>query len=379
MRTLRFILLAAASLAAVSCGKTVIRGAIADAPETEIIVKQLAVNTYTVIDTVKTDKGGNFSCKIDIAEGEPEFVYLFKGDKTLASLLLERGDAVSVSADTLGNYTVEGSEESVRLQQVNKDFADFMRAFSATADRLYDEDLTDEEAKEVQRQLSRQYIDYYRGRLRYIIENPKSMTVVPVLYQQINSAFPVFSQPTDALQFRAVSDSLRAVYPKSKYVRALSEEAKRREDVMAFNARMAQAEEMPFPDIEMPDQTGKKVKLSEVDAKVILVEFWDASNADQKMLNQDVLKPLYEEFHAKGLEIFQVGLTQDKAVWATVVKSQGLEWVSVNDGLGVASQSAVSLYNVSVLPMAFLIVNGELTSARVSDSASLRREVAKYL
>lgn len=379
MRTSRFILIAVASLAAASCSKTAIRGTIADAPETEIIVKQLAVNTYAVLDTIKTDKGGNFSYKMDIAEGEPEFVYLFKGERTLAALLLERGDAVTVTADTLGRYTVEGSEESVRLQQVNQDFADFMQAFSATADRLRDESLSEEQAKEVQRQLSRQYIDYYRGRLRYIIENPKSMTVVPILYQQINSAFPVFSQPTDALQFRAISDSLKTVYPKSKYVRALSEEAKRREDVMALNSRLTQVEEMAYPDIEMPDLNGNKVKLSEVDAKVILVEFWDASNADQKMLNQDVLKPLYEDCHAKGLEIFQVGLTQDKAVWATVVKSQGLEWISVNDGLGVASQSAVALYNVNVLPMAFLIVDGELTSARVSDAASLRREVAKYL
>jgi hypothetical protein len=88
---------------------------------------------------------------------------------------------------------------------------------------------------------------------------------------------------------------------------------------------------------------------------------------------------VYEEFHGKGLEIFQVALTQDKAVWATTVRSQGLPWICVNDGLGYASVSASTMYNVTVLPMAFLIVDGKLVPAKVSDKASLRKTLAKYL
>ena len=148
---------------------------------------------------------------------------------------------------------------------------------------------------------------------------------------------------------------------------------------MDLNARIKNAPSMDFPEIEMPDVTGKKVKLSEVESKVVLLEFWDASVASHKMLNLDVLKPVYEEFHGKGLEIFQVALTQDKAVWATTVRSQGLPWICVNDGLGYASVSASTMYNVTVLPMAFLIVDGKLVPAKVSDKASLRKTLAKYL
>ena len=35
-----------------------------------------------------------------------------------------------------------------------------------------------------------------------------------------------------------------------------------------------------------------------------MVYFWQASEAAQKMYNQDVILPLYNTYHPKGLEIY---------------------------------------------------------------------------
>ena len=92
----------AAMAALVSCGSNArIDGTLTDAASSEVIVKLLESNRYQVLDTVKTDASGHFSYKVDVAEGQPEFVYIFYKDKKIASLLLEAGDKVGVVSDTL--------------------------------------------------------------------------------------------------------------------------------------------------------------------------------------------------------------------------------------------------------------------------------------
>ena len=75
-----------AALALVSCGKTAsVKGTVADAPESEVIVKLLDVNRYEVLDTVATGKDGSFSYKVEIKKNEPEFIYLFYKETKIAS------------------------------------------------------------------------------------------------------------------------------------------------------------------------------------------------------------------------------------------------------------------------------------------------------
>ena len=356
MKSCKIVALGLLALLAAACGKnTTVKGTLTGAPARKIVVKALDVNTYKTLDTIKTNASGGFRYGLDIKEGQPQFVYLYDGDTKIASLLLQKGDRVSVTADTLGNYSVEGSEECTKLQQVEQDFAAF----------LYDLETTiadaDKEGSELNREVSRKYIAYYRNALKYILSNPHSLTVIPVLYQKINDGFPVFKENGDAIHFRSACDSLKEVYPESGYVKALDKEATRRMNLVELGLKMQEVEPLGFPDLEMPDMQGTKARLSEVDAKVILVMFWDASDAAQKMYNIDQLLPLYKEYHPKGLEIYSVNVDADKTLWGTTVKNQKLPWVNVCDGFGAASIS-LQRYNVSALPSFYLIADGELVS-----------------
>lgn len=356
MKSYRIALLGLLALLSVSCGKnTAIKGTLTDAPGHNVVVKYLDVNVTRTLDTVKTAADGAFKYALDIKEGQPQFVYLYDGDTKIASLLLQKGDKVTVTADTLGHYTVTGSEESAKLQQVEQDFSAFLSDLGATISG------SGLEGAELNREVSRKYIDYYRKALRYVVANPHSLTVIPVLYQKINDGFPVFKENSDAIHFRSVCDSLKTVYPQSGYVKALDKEAARRTNLMALGLRMQNAQEQAFPDLEMPDVNGAKAKLSEVDAKVILVLFWNAADAAQKMFNIDQLLPLYKEYHPKGFEIYAVNADADKTLWGTTVRNQQLPWINVCDGFGAASV-ALQRYNVSALPAFYLLAGDELVS-----------------
>lgn len=345
-------------------------------PSTEVVVKQLDLNKNTVLDTLVTDHFGKISFKVELEEGQPDFIYVFKGDEKLVSLLLQAGDNVSVKADASGNYTVTGSPESEKLAQVEKDYAAAVTKMETLAASF--DGASSQEAEAIRKSVTSEYVSYYRSRVRYVMENSKSLTVIPVFYQVLGGNLSVFGQPTDAIHFMNVSDSLATVYPDSKYVKALRKQAEARKGQMELMARLESADEIGFPDISLPDIKGEKVRLSDLDAKVIMVQFWTATEAAQKMLNIDVLKPLYEEFHKKGFEIYQVALDPDKTLWASVVREQKLPWISVCDGLGAKSPYML-LYNLPGLPATYIISNGELVDGQIVDEKSLRNIIKKLL
>jgi len=359
----RFAAVLAVAAALVSCvGKnTVISGVVADGANKQLAVKLLDINRYQVLDSVKTNASGSFSYQLNLRDGRPEFIYLFYGNRQIASLLLQKGDHVMVRTDTLGAYSVEGSPESLKLQEVENAYNQVVREMSRILERERDPELS----------INRAYINYYRDRVKYVMSNTHSLTVVPVLFQQLNDGLPVFNQSTDGILMRNVCDSLKTVYPESRYVKALEKEAQRRIAMMEVNSLIQEAPEVSFIDIALPGLDGKEKKLSSVQSKVTMVYFW-STTAEQKMFNLDALVPLYEEFHGKGFEIYSVALDEDKAVWASVVRNQNLPWVNVCDTRGEQS-NYVQLYGVTSLPMLWFLVDGEIDpDAKVTDLASVK-------
>ena len=366
MRNFRFLLGAAALLAAACAPKASINGVLEGAPAHQVEVRLLDVNSWKVLDTVKTDASGAFRYKVAVEDGKPEFIYLFSGGTKLASLLLKAGDKVSVKADTLGNYTVEGSEDSQLLRQTEQSFADF----ASEMVRLDARGGRNEE-------MGRLFIRHYREATAFVLGHPYSLVNVPVLYESLNEYTPVFGQPTDAILFRRAVDSLKTVYPESRYVKALEAETVARENQLSLRNRIDSAKPADYPEVSLPGLDGNPVSLSGLGAKAVLLHFWNPADAEQKMFNLDVLMPIYERWHAKGLEIYSIGLSDDKPSWASVVRSQNLPWVNVCDGRG-AFCPAVSLYNVSGLPWSALLAEGGGISA-IKGEKDLEKQLAKIL
>lgn len=392
-RVSKFISVAAIAFAAVACGgskekaaeKANIDGVLAAAPSSEVVLSVLELDQISVLDTLMTDEAGKFSYEVEVSEGDPEFVYVYADGRKVASLIVEAGDKVSFTIAEDGELDIKGSEESVKLMQVEREHAQMNALFASLAAEL--ETATGAKAQQLTEQMGKEYRAYNRKSVKYVMENSHSLTAIPVLYRNLGS-LPVFALHTDAVLFNAIADSLETVYPDSKFVKSLRADAVNRFDDLKLMERLSDAEEVGYLDIELPGLDGKNKKLSEVDSKVVLLYFWSAADPQQNMFNVEVLKKLYNDYHHRGFDIYQVSLDTDKVQWATTVMGQNLPWTNVCDIRGAASEY-VTLYNLLyqtedgnigiAVPAAFVINDGELVDGEIVDEASFRKLLEKLL
>ncbi len=106
-------------------------------------------------------------------------------------------------------------------------------------------------------------------------------------------------------------------------------------------------------DLSLPDLNGKKVSLSELKGKVVLIDFW-ASWCGPCRQNNPRLVKLYNKYHGKGFEIYGISLDDDISSWKKAVRHDRLTWIQVIDDRGWEALSA-STYGVDMIPTSFLI------------------------
>ena len=114
MKSFRFLVPVAVLLLA-GCSGASVKGTLADAPSSQVVLKQLDGSDYITLDTLTTGRDGSWRCRVDVKKGQPEFIYVFYKDTRIASMLLQKGETARVVSDTLGNYSVTGSSETIKL------------------------------------------------------------------------------------------------------------------------------------------------------------------------------------------------------------------------------------------------------------------------
>jgi thiol-disulfide isomerase/thioredoxin len=111
------------------------------------------------------------------------------------------------------------------------------------------------------------------------------------------------------------------------------------------------------PEIELIDNTGKKIKLSDLKGKVVLIDFWASWCGPCRRENPNVVEA-FAKYHktkfanAKGFEVFSVSLDKNEQAWLDAIKQDKLTWDShVWDKNGDFAKE----YHITSIPMAFLI------------------------
>ncbi len=356
MKKIIFLFLTA--LVIVSClsdKKATVKVSVSDAPDsTQIIVSKLAINQVVNLDTLYIINH-TFTYSTECAEGSPDFYYFFNNERRLFSLVLQSGDRIKVKTDLKGeDVVIDGSEESVKFQEVERQFLETYGKFSSLSD-LYvaaEKDKNDKLQKEYRREMGGLYVKQKQYAIKYIFSNPKSITVIPVVYQKFSPELILFAESNDVFLLERTYDSLKVAYPHSPYTVALADEIQQRKSIISLNQKISSVKESNYPDISLYDNNAQIRSLSDLDGKVILLSFWTITEDAQKLFNAE-LKSIYDKYHSRGFEIFQVSVDADKTAWARQVKDQGLKWISVSDP-GNMSQT-LNLYNVSKLPALFII------------------------
>jgi len=111
------------------------------------------------------------------------------------------------------------------------------------------------------------------------------------------------------------------------------------------------------PEIELTSNTGKKINLSDLKGKVVLVDFWASWCGPCRRENPNVVEA-FSKYHkskfinAKGFEVFSVSLDKIEQAWLEAIKKDNLTWDShVWDKGGEYAKQ----YHITSIPMAFLI------------------------
>ncbi len=361
--------------------KAVISINIQDAKDSSgVIVSQLSLNKIVPIDTLYT-KNGKAVCKMECDKASPKFIYFGYNGKNTVSAVVLRGDKIVINLNSEGKLlSLTGSPESEKMQEFEILSSKFNFQFDSLSTELLSANQRgDIEVEErINKDLGALYIAHKRQSIKYIFDNPKSITLIPVIYQNIASQLPVFAELNDVLIFKKVYDSLQPLYPNSPFIISLADDISKRMNLLGMNNKVQQAQHINFPDISLLDINADVKTLSKSCSKLTILLFWTAADVNQRLFNSD-LKGLYEKYNDRGLEVYQVSLDSDKTYWATQVKDQNLPWVSVCDNSGVNSQYA-ALYNITKLPSMFLISGeGNIIGKDIFDIAKLESTIKQNI
>lgn len=352
-QTLFVTLTAAVVLCGCQSSKVKISGRFVGSDAKRVYLEQVSPLSQTVVDSTMLDAEGGYRFLLKDVPHPPS-LYNVVYDGQRIPLLLAGGDRVSLGSvgSVIRNYTVEGSEESRLLRQFYQAFVTGAQRLDNIAAQFGKQDLTEEDRKALVREYTTEYYRIRREQLRFIIENKSSLAAVYALYQRLPGDSYLFNGDSDVVYYRTVAEALEERYPESPYLQSLLAEIARMDARIGLTSQITEA---GYPDLELQDIYGKKIRLSSLAGKVVLLDFWSAELGNSNVHNAE-LKEIYRKYADApvSFEVYQVAIDTSKAMWITAVQEQQLPWISVSDLRGKTSP-ALTLYNVQKLPANFLI------------------------
>jgi len=88
------------------------------------------------------------------------------------------------------------------------------------------------------------------------------------------------------------------------------------------------------------------------------------------------LRDIYNKYHDRGFEVYQIGLDADEHFWK--VKTSELPWICVHDGDGMNSKW-LATYNVQYVPAYFIIKKDNSLYKRDAQIEDLEKELESLL
>lgn len=355
-----------------------VQGEISDGKDKVLYLEASGLDGIVTLDSVKLGSSGSFSFAQKRPES-PEF-YRLRLDNKIINFSVDSTETVSVKApagDFATNYTIEGSENNIKIKELALLQADLQKQVDKLARSRIPAGIAQDSLLSM--------VNNYKEKVKreYIFAAPNTPYAYFALFQSLNGymIFDPLSNKDDVKCFAAVATSLNNTYPHADRSRNLynmvikgmkNTRTPRQQTVEIPEDRI---QETSIIDIRLKDLKGNTRSLTDLKGKVVLIDFTVYNNAMSAAHNL-ALRELYNKYASQGLEIYQVSLDGDEHFWKT--SADNLPWVCVRDANGAYS-SYVSLYNVTNLPAVFLVNRANELSARGENIQNLEEEIKKLL
>ncbi len=321
------------------------------------------------VDTVKVENG---KFKFEGKVTEPA-IYFLEVDKIQgkAVLVLENGEiTVAVRKDTIGKSKVGGTYSNDKLDAYASDSEKIqkrMMAFQTANMAKFNEANAQKDTATINGLMKENMAfqkEFEKLSMDHMEKNPKSFLSVLFLEQFLN-------QPNqDTAKLKKLYDALD---PSLKNTKA-GKKIKKNMDAINSTAVGSVA-----PDFSAPGVNGKMISLKESLGKITIVDFWASWCAPCRAENPNVVA-IYNEFHAKGLNIIGVSLDRDgeAAKWKEAIANDKLAWTQVSN-LKFWQDPIAMTYNIKSIPATFLLdANGKII-AKDLRGAELKAKIASLL
>ncbi|MDR1274473.1 MAG: redoxin domain-containing protein [Odoribacteraceae bacterium] len=375
-----------ASLLLLSCGEKpniIINGEIKEAGKSRVYLERIDVDATSTMDSTRVDGQGLFSFRL--RDTLPAFYALRFANGERVTLVASPGDSLAVSGTLAGihdNYWVEGSDDALWIKLL--DFQ--MRRTVTLTDSLkrrHDSipaggglDARRREVEAAYREALERQVSFTRD---FIIAHAISPASYYALYQKVSPEISVLDEVTDYQYFKIVASSMSALYPNSPYTAALMNHLKAiaklirdRQLIEVVNSAAAS-----LPVVRLPDRKGQVVSLDDVKARLIILDF-NLLGVKESQPRVQELKRVYEKFHARGVEIYQVCLDKNRLLWEEMVGQLGIKWICVWDENALQSRVAAT-WNVKEIPANYIIDSQKEIVGKNLYGARLEERIAELL
>ncbi|MDR3651443.1 MAG: TlpA disulfide reductase family protein [Paludibacter sp.] len=355
-----------------------VRGEVKDAKGEMLYFEHSELMKTTVIDSVKLSAEGKFSFK-SARPAYPDF-YRLRLDNKIITFAVDSCEDISIEAKSdkfATDYTLTGSETSLLIQKLRKSVMNIQIKANELTSKL-----SETEQKEKIAEIEKD-IEVHKDMARkLILQNPRSAAAYFALYQKVNNTY-LFSPyvKEDKPYCAAVATAYNAFMPdydRTKNIYNLVMDAikteREQKNKEAWNEVLANAS-TGYIDIVLPDKKNVERKLSALQGKVVLIDF-SAYESKESVDYTFSLRDLYNKYHNRGFEIYQISLDQNKLLWQQAVAN--IPWICVRDENGPNAKCAET-YNVSSIPTSFLMNRKGTIIGRSFGFDELKKEIEKNL
>jgi len=310
----------------------------------QVSIQELTTSGLVMLDTASVDATGKFTLNGKLNEKTFCILRFQKGDIVL---LVDSNSefVVNIDAAKIENYTVENSIENQEL----KDLFLLNNSFMAKSQSI-NERFAQYNAENISPEIEIAIKEAFDS-----LQSNHQSAVKEFVANSVNSLVPYFAvtflmPEAEPAYLNELDKKLFASFSESKYAIQLHQKVERLNKT---------AEGVMAPDIVLNDPYGKKVSLSELQGKIVLVDFWASWCGPCRMENPRNVA-LYNKYKKAGFEIFGVSLDDNRDAWIAAINKDKLLWPHGSDLLKWNS-SVVSLYNISAIPYTVLVdKNGKI-------------------